>query len=382
MKILIFNTLYYPQKLGGAEVSIQLLAETLVKMGHEVKVVSLINDMNISNSNVNGVHCAYYPIPNIYWPFGNVRENVIKKAVWHFLDCFNIKSYFIAINEIKVFNPDIVHTNNLAGWSISVWSAAKRYNKKIVHTTRDYYLIHPNSTLFKRGGIVDDGSFLVNFINFPKKLASRNVDVFVGISDFIRDIHLKNNFFIKAKNETIYNSVTPVVKHKLIHKSDTCKRRIGFIGRLTKEKGFDVFCNMAKSLKDNDKYEFIAAGDFMGESSEIYINAKENGVELLGYIPPAVFLEMTDIVILPIKWNEPFGRVVVECVLSGKIVISTPVGGITELSRILPNIYLTDKIEKEFTNFLDMDAIPVVEMDMGVFDENHIASKYINAYFS
>lgn len=382
MKILIFNTLYYPQKLGGAEVSVQLLAETLVKMGHEVKVVSLVNNPNISNNNVNGVHCRYYPIPNIYWPFGNIRVNLIKKLAWHILDCFNIKSYFIALNEIKTFNPDVVHTNNLAGWSVSVWSASKRYNKKVVHTTRDYYLIHPNSTLFKNGKIVDDGSFLVNLINFPKKLASKNVDVFVGISDFIRDIHLKNNFFIKAESKTIYNSVMPVIENKSVHENDVCKRRIGFIGRLTKEKGFDVFCHMAKSLKDNYKYKFIAAGDFMGENSEIYINAKKTGVDLLGYISLENFLEMTDIVILPIKWNEPFGRVVVECVLSGKIVISTPVGGITELSRILPNIYLTANIEKDFTNFLDIEAMPVTEMEKGIFDEKNIANKYIDTYFN
>lgn len=41
MKIIIFNTLYYPSKLGGAEVSVQMLAEGLASNGHEVIVVSL-----------------------------------------------------------------------------------------------------------------------------------------------------------------------------------------------------------------------------------------------------------------------------------------------------------------------------------------------------
>ncbi|HBV6188764.1 TPA: glycosyltransferase family 4 protein, partial [Klebsiella pneumoniae] len=31
MKITIINTLYYPYRLGGAEVSVQVLAESLVK---------------------------------------------------------------------------------------------------------------------------------------------------------------------------------------------------------------------------------------------------------------------------------------------------------------------------------------------------------------
>ncbi|UAA16046.1 glycosyltransferase [Klebsiella quasipneumoniae] len=71
MKILIINTLYYPQKVGGAEISVQLLAESLVNMGHQVRVISLIDDETLRNDVVNGVSCGYYPMPNIYWPYKN-----------------------------------------------------------------------------------------------------------------------------------------------------------------------------------------------------------------------------------------------------------------------------------------------------------------------
>jgi hypothetical protein len=39
LKILIFNTLYYPNIVGGAEKSVQLLAEGLIKKGHEVVII-------------------------------------------------------------------------------------------------------------------------------------------------------------------------------------------------------------------------------------------------------------------------------------------------------------------------------------------------------
>ncbi len=41
MKIMIFNSLYYPYRVGGAEISVQLLAEELVRIGHDVKVITL-----------------------------------------------------------------------------------------------------------------------------------------------------------------------------------------------------------------------------------------------------------------------------------------------------------------------------------------------------
>lgn len=44
MKIMIFNTLYFPYRIGGAEVSVQILAEELVNQGHSVRVVSLTEE--------------------------------------------------------------------------------------------------------------------------------------------------------------------------------------------------------------------------------------------------------------------------------------------------------------------------------------------------
>ncbi|HBT3132760.1 TPA: glycosyltransferase family 4 protein, partial [Klebsiella pneumoniae] len=36
MRIMILNSLYYPYRVGGAEISVQLLAEQLVKLENEV----------------------------------------------------------------------------------------------------------------------------------------------------------------------------------------------------------------------------------------------------------------------------------------------------------------------------------------------------------
>ncbi|MBK2831160.1 glycosyltransferase family 4 protein [Klebsiella quasipneumoniae] len=384
MKILIINTLYYPQKVGGAEISVQLLAESLVNMGHQVRVISLIDDETLRNDVVNGVSCGYYPMPNIYWPYKNgVDISRVKKILWHFNDYLNRRAYDIVLNEVKNFDPDIVHTNNLAGWSVSVWSAAKKCNKKIIHTTRDYYLIHYNSTLFNKGKIQKENAFFVKVLNVFKRVASKKVDGFVGISNFIRQAHINGGFFPSSKKYTIYNSVTKNTENKIIpgngngNGNGNGKKRFGFIGRLTIEKGFDIFCKIAKNYKND--YMFYAAGDYV-ERDNIYNLAVDSGVNLMGHVTLDLFLSSVDIVILPIKWNEPFGRVVVESILSGKIVITTPVGGISELAEILPNIYLSDNIEKDFISFLDKEKKELTDFQEIRFNAKNIADEYLNAY--
>ncbi|HGO4298408.1 TPA: glycosyl transferase family 1, partial [Klebsiella pneumoniae] len=90
--------------------------------------------------------------------------------------------------------PDVVHTNNLSGFSTSVWAVAKKNKIKIVHTARDYYLMHPNCTLFKNNENMNVKSLNVKAWSFFKKKKSAKIDVFIGISEFITNLHKNNGF--------------------------------------------------------------------------------------------------------------------------------------------------------------------------------------------
>ncbi len=92
MKIIIVNSLYYPYKFGGAEVSVQLLAEGLVARGITVKVITLNNKKEIERFNHNGVEVVSFPLRNIYWPFDKTNYTKIKKAIWHVRDYLKILS--------------------------------------------------------------------------------------------------------------------------------------------------------------------------------------------------------------------------------------------------------------------------------------------------
>lgn len=91
----------------------------------------------------------------------------------------------------------------------------KKAKVKLVHTSRDYYLFHPNSTLFKSGKVMSPSSLSVLFWSWFKKIKSNKVDNYIGISKYITNLHKDCGFFKKATSDFIYNSVTPYVPKKM-----------------------------------------------------------------------------------------------------------------------------------------------------------------------
>ncbi|WP_288397484.1 glycosyltransferase family 4 protein [uncultured Acinetobacter sp.] len=368
MRILIINTLYSPYRIGGAELSVQILAEGLVKSGHTVRVLTL-HEFNYTKRDViNGVEVCYIPLKNIYWPFfEKSNSSKILKLFWHLIDNYNpfMKKY-VAF-EIEDFNPDVVHTNNLVGFSVSVWDVVAKYKIRLIHTARDYYLFHPNNTLFKNNKQQNVRSVSIKFWSYIKRIKSRKVDYFVGISKFIKNFYLENNFFDIKNSDYIYNPVERIYKEK-INKSP---KNIGFIGRLTVDKGFDTFCDLAKRYPE---YNFVAAGRFSETEKNFFKNKAENSnVKILGFVNIIDFIALVDIVILPIKWNEPFGRVVVECALAEILVYTNRKGGVSELFDYFENL-------RDISEFPNLNNENYNGNNKWLYDCETIVNLYFNVY--
>lgn len=376
MRILIVNTLYYPNHVGGAEISVQYLAEELVSSGHEVFVICLHDQKKHKEITHNGVHIHYLPLDNIYWPYTSKSKSFFSRLVWHIIDSYNIMAKSRINSLIMKIKPDIVHTNNLAGFSVSVIDAIKANGIKVIHTARDYYLFHPNSTLFKNGTDVSPKSFAVKLWSYIRRKKISKVDFFVGISDFISNFHKENGFIPYASHVTIYNPITPVTKKK--SHTQTNKIVLGYIGKLSQEKGFIDFCSFASCHK-NKKIKFIAAGRCSDkDKGSIASLSLESGVDIVGFIKLEEFVSMTDIAVLPVKWNEPFGRTVAECAISGIPVYTNFKGGVSELSLLCKNIYEVEKFEEaSLTKVLDVAQEQIIDNPF----EPHRHSKKYEAIF-
>ncbi|MHC0448119.1 glycosyltransferase family 4 protein [Flavobacterium sp. 3-218] len=331
MKVLIFNTLYYPNNIGGAEKSVQSLAENLLNSGIQVTVVSSTSKKDYINY-VNGVKVCYINNENIYWGFDQKNESALKKVIWHTLDIYNFRLEKKIIKILETEKPEIIHTNNLSSFSVIVWSIAKRRGIRTIHTLRDYYLACPSAVMYKNGNNCLNQCFSCKFFSLVKKKLSVSVNSVVGISNYILQKHLELGYFKNVDNKAVIGndvSVPRVNKKKLF-----CKTKIvfGFIGQLNESKGIIQLLKTFKNFESFNNWKLLIAGkgnvDFTNSIKEEFGSDR---IDFVGVVDSEMFYNEIDVLIVPSLWQEPFGRVVIEGIQNAKYVLASKRGGISEL---------------------------------------------------
>jgi glycosyltransferase involved in cell wall biosynthesis len=119
---------------------------------------------------------------------------------------------------------------------------------------------------------------------------------------------------------------------KKVSKEDS-KLIIGYIGRVSEEKGIDSLLGAFSKLQEDLNIELVIAG-----AGDLVSELERPGVEymgVLGHNQVHKFYEKIDVLILPSLtrkfWKEQFGRVIVESVASGRVVIGSDSGAIPEV---------------------------------------------------
>lgn len=329
MHVVLINSYYHPHEPGGAERSVRSLAEGLVAIGHRVTVIALGDKRH--SYQVNGVAVEQLPIRNRYLPLGRGHDGGLGKLQWHARDSYNSAAGRDIERLLRQLRPDLVHSHNLGGFSVAAWAAVKRLGLPLVHTTRDFYLLCPKTTMQGRGdSSCASPCAACRPFAWPRRRASRLVDHVVGISHFILKRHLDNGYFPTASSSVIYNGYdAPAVAFK--PPGDVLT--LGFIGRLAPAKGVGMLLDaLALLVADNVPVQLLIAGE--GDSdyvAQLKQQAEKLPVTFVGHQQPAEFFRQIDIAVVPSIWNEPLGRVVIEAMANGKPVVATPVGGIPEL---------------------------------------------------
>ncbi|MEP6611063.1 MAG: glycosyltransferase family 4 protein [Mucilaginibacter sp.] len=334
MRILIINTFYYPKFVGGAELSVQYLAEALVADGNKVFVICLGERQRVYRH--NGVLIIQFKEKNIYSIYTKKSANALVKIIWHLIDSFNLFHYHILGKLIDKINPDIINTNNIQGISPVIWKLIKARQIKLVHTIRDYYLLCHKSILFKNGHTCDNLCTDCRATYQLKKPFFKYPDHFIGISDFVIAKH-KQYGTIKSASSMVFNAVeTNVAQNPSQLTGISGKVTWGYIGRFTADKGFDYLIDELTNLNDvtSAKIEILFAGkgemDTVQKSGTTLLasNIKHS---FLGVVKPGDFFSKIDALIIPSLWFEPFGRVVIEALSYGVPVCMSDRGGLKEL---------------------------------------------------
>lgn len=329
-RILIVNALYPPRVLGGAERSVQFLAEALAAGGSRVTVVTTTPEEKASVEELNGVRVHALPVANLYWPFGAKGRH--STALFHALDICNFKMQARVGAVLDAVRPDLVHTNTLVGFSVAVWRAAHERGIPVIHTLRDFYLLCPNSKMFRAGQNCGAPCFTCALYNAPKRALSRLVSGVVGNSQFMLDAHLANGFFPRATLRTVIHNAYPLAGAPAAAAAEKSGPfRLGYLGRLDEYKGVGVLLDAVARLPAG-QVEVLLAGQ--GEPAyEAALRRRHPGphIRFLGFVKPEELFAQIDALAVPSLWHEPLPRTVFEAYAHGLPVLASNRGGLPEL---------------------------------------------------
>ncbi|MBR1195451.1 glycosyltransferase family 4 protein [Bradyrhizobium sp. AUGA SZCCT0240] len=333
MRILIVNTLYPPEIIGGAEVSVSLLAQALSRNHHQVSVVSLHDAQNTAVSDMKGVRVYRLQIDNDYWPFGQDRKpSRLQRLKWHLRDTWNRKAAKRFAEILDIEKPDVVHTNNLTGFSVALWSEARRRNIRIVHTLRDYSLLCKRSTLFKNGATCERRCTSCAAMTASSRLASRLVDAVASNSQYVLDRHQRLGYFSGIPERVIFNIADTSALAPAAAPSDEDDLTFGFIGRIEAEKGIDVVLKATELLPDTGWQLKIAGSGLESDVREFKARHPSDRVKWLGFAKSQDFYAGIDVCLISSVWPEPLPRTLIEGISAGRATICSTAGGIPEIS--------------------------------------------------
>jgi glycosyltransferase involved in cell wall biosynthesis len=304
MKILFIST-FFGKKLGGAEVSANFLFAGLKKINE----IHLVTAQKLIENNIHSLHLSL--VPKKVFIAGN-----------HWLDKY---ISFKLVKLIKKLLPDILHVQDLFILPATV-IIAKRLRLPVVITVRDNL---PRYFPFF--------NFIFKFRNNHYLEALKRCDAVIAISHSIRNNLIE--FGVPAeKITTIYNICPKLISDKT--KTDNTNFIILGLGRMCEEKGFDILIKSVVDVKaryqiKNIKLRLIGNGPERKKLERIAMKlGLKDSFEFISWVDNKNIADeysQSDILVVPSRYEEPLGRVVLEASSCSKPVIASNVGGLKEI---------------------------------------------------
>ena len=223
--------------------------------------------------------------------------------------------------EIKEFAPDVIHTHmSKAGALGRLAARMTKGNFKLVHTFHGHvfygYFGRRKTYVFK---------------SIERQLAKRT-DAIVAISELQRR-DLINNHIEEGRIRLIPLGfrLEPFLKLPQFE-YNARNLSVGIVGRLAEVKHHELFFTFVEELRKSFKVNAFVIGD--GErGKELEDLAKGTPCNFLGWVPPkcmpAVY-SFLDVVVCTSR-NEGTPVALIEAMAAGRLVVSTPVGGVRDL---------------------------------------------------
>lgn len=276
----------------------------------------------------------------------SLPRGVLPKIVAFFSGIYSFSAKVELKKVIDEFQPDIVQIQNLFPLiSPSILPMLSQMRLPVVMRLANYRLVCPNGLFLSHGQVCEKcrggreyycvfkncenslpksiGYAARNFAARYGRLYLDNVTRYYAQTTFQKDI-LVSEGFPQKKIDVIPNMVPLSNCDEPIKVGDF----VGYVGRMSAEKGIDLFLEVAKRCPD---IPFKIAGN-----PQKYVSPDRvpDNVEILGHLDKSTLAEFyrnCRFIIMPSHCYEGFPSVVIEAMSYAKPVIASNIGGIPEV---------------------------------------------------
>lgn len=336
MNIAIINEFFPPFITGGTEIFLNELARYLKSRGHKIIVITSDQgqkenkEFKIYKIKSSPFHLAHrYQFSGITtpWMFFNfrLRKKLNKIYKEEKIDLLYVNNLFhLSFSPIQASNlPVILDVHDY--WPVCFSKDLYYSNKEFCENNNVFkcsYCLGKKSNLFL-------SPFLPPTLKIEKYLSKRwlkRSSKTICHSEFVSKILEKHGYV---------NRVIPYPYLGKLEKKEKRKNgifRLLFVGRVEKRKGADIMLKVAEELKGKMDFRI----DVIGEGPLINkLNREDLNIFTHGFLGEERFeyFKKADCLLVPSRWPEPFGMIVLEAMAYKIPIIALDNGGLAELIR-------------------------------------------------
>jgi len=345
MKVLYTTRTFYPEGIGGGEISALHIAKSIANKNNKVVICCLSEKINKPKIEIRD-NLRIYRFPWKKLKFFKRISN---------LEYADLQLYLATKKIIKKEKPEILHFLN------SSFSPLALFFKKIPKFATingpifcEFGGAHPNGKSccnctkserffgsFQKWGIIGILYWTYNrYAQYIQKMSILKCEKILPVSNSIKDMLIYGGI-PKHKVAVIHNPINTNKKIKTNLKDilniPKNEKIIIYVGRLAKDKGIHITLN---AIKEIPKITFL----IIGKKRDYYLNLKkitkklkiDHKVRFLGHIDNdklSKFYSISDIVVHSGYYYEPLSRMLLESASFGIPMIGKNIGGNGEIIK-------------------------------------------------
>ncbi len=327
MRFAIISNSFPPDGLGGAERTAWVQAEGLAREGHEVRVWAVGAGIESRGSGGEMLHPKNVMVTRFRSRFSDFAHiSLVSRVLFHaFVDSFARKD---VVADVMAWKPDVLLTHNMVGCGMGTGRAIQQRGMKWVHTLHDIQL----TDTFGQETVTWSTTLLARIhrtlCSAHRRIFFGSPDIVVSPTRWLLDWHVRHGFFATAKVVVIPN---PIEIGEARERHLMIPATIVFVGRLAREKGFDVFLDAIKSLPASLVGHIVAIGrgDLMADAERL----QDRRLDLRGALSfgdARRAIASADLLVAPSRILENQQTILLEAMAESTPAVATDVGGTRE----------------------------------------------------